>query len=275
MDMPTLQQAIDEPTPATRGLLFAHLANPIAAVRAKAAEGLLKLYAKKPHRAGLARDFGREPEAILLPCLDELRESIGEPRSGPWTVFVASLEMNFDAWREGTGYDLTALRAMNDTERGAIREWVAARLDNRNRAADWRDLEVAAALGLTASLAHRAEDEDPRTRLRAKLALGDSAAVIAELCETIAHGDDEDAVSKALDYVPTYPVDSVKRALIARVRRVDSKFIYASMVMLEVFGGVKDAFAERPFLFSVQSEGRGGPLMAQLIGRVEAVPESR
>ncbi len=269
MDMPTLQAAIEAPSPATRALLFAHLANSKAAVRAKAAEGLLKLYAPQPHRPGLARDFGSEPEAILSRSLVELRELIGEPESPHWKRFVASLEMTMDAWRDGTGYDLAALAAMSELERGAIREMIATRLGNHNRGADWRDLEAAAELGLTEAIAQRADDDDPQTRLRVKEALGDSDAVIAELCATIASSPDADAVSKALDHVTNHPTDAVKQAVITRVRMVDSQFIYASMVMLEVFGGVDDAFAERPFLFQVQRQGRDGELMRQLIGRVD------
>ena len=40
------------------------------------------------------------------------------------------------------------------------------------------------------------------------------------------------------------------------------------MVLLEVFGNVADSFAERPFLFRVQEEGAGGPLMKELLSRV-------
>jgi hypothetical protein len=270
MDMPALHAAIDEPTAATRMLLFAHLANSKAAARARAADGLLQLYATGPHRAGLPRDFGNEPEAILMSCLDELRELIGEPRSVAWNTFVSSLEMNQDSWRDGTGYDLSALREMKDIERGAIREMIATRLGNLNRRADWRDLEAAAVLGLSDSIAQRTNDNDPQTRLRAKVALGDSEAVTAELCATIANSGDADAVSKALDHVTNYPAETVKQAVIARVRKVDSQFIHASMVMLEVFGGVEDAFAERPFLFQVQEQGSTGELMEKLIGRVES-----
>jgi hypothetical protein len=268
MDLPTLQAAIDEPTPATRALLFAHLADAKAAVRAKAAEGLLKLYATRRHRGGLARDFGSEPEAILTRVLDDLRELIGEPASAAWARFVASLEMDMDAWRDGTGYDLAALREMNEIERGAIREMIATRLSKKNRGADWRDLEAARVLELTAAITSRVDDQDPQTRLRAKEALGDAGAVIEELCETIARSRDADAVSKALDRVSGYPTDAVRDALIARVRKVDSQFIVAAMVMLEVFGGVDDAFSERPFLFEVQARGREGELMEKLIARV-------
>jgi hypothetical protein len=228
------------------------------------------LYSTQPHRGGLARDFGSEPEAILEPCLDELRELIHEPKSDAWTRFVASLEMNLDTCRDGTGYDIAALLEMTETERGAIREMIATRLGNRNRSADWRDLEAAEALGLTDAIAGRAQDGDPQTRLRVKEALGDTDAVVAELCQTIAESRDEAAVSKALDHVSNYPTEPVKQAVIARVRKVDSQFIHASMVMLEVFGDVDDAFPERPFLFEVQAQGRDGPLMQKLIARVTA-----
>jgi len=268
MDMPALQAFIDSPTPQTRGVLFAHLANSKAAVRAKAAEGLLKLYATQRHRGGLARDFGTEPEAILKPWLDELRELIHEPKSEAWTRFVASLEMDLDKWRDGTGYDIAALREMTEIERGAIREMIATRLGNHNRSADWRDLEAAEALGLKDAIATRAEDDDPQTRLRVKQALGDEDSVVAELCKTIGTSRDPDAVSKALDHVANYPTDAVKQAVIKRVRKVDSQFITASMVLLEVFGGVDDAFAERPFLFEVQEQGPDGELMKKLIARV-------
>ena len=268
MDMPALYALIDEPTPASRALLFAHLADPVAAARARAADGLLKLYAKRPHRPGLSRDFGSEPEAILMPCLDELRDLIDEPKSQAWTRFVASLEMDQDAWRDGTGYDLAALREMKAIERGAIREMIATRLGKLHRHADWRDLEAAAALDLKDAIALRADDHDPQTRLRVRLALGDTDAVIAQLCETLANGSDADAVSKALDHVANYPTDAVKHALITRVRKVDGQFIYSAMVLLQVFGGVEDAFPERPFLFEVQEQGADGELMKKLIARV-------
>jgi hypothetical protein len=272
-DLPTLQAAIDAPTPATRALLFAQLANAKAAVRAKAAEGLLALYAAEkapaPRAAGLARDFGSDPEAILGRPLDELRALIGEPTSAAWTRFVASLEMNLDSWRDGTGYDLGALREMGEIERGAIGEMIATRLANRNRAADWRDLEAAAELGRADAIARRTDDDDPQTRLRARVALGDTTAIVAELCATIGRGRDVDAVSRALDRVAEHPTAAVREALIARVRKVDSLFIVASMVLLEVFGGVEDAFGERPFLFEVQAQGPDGDLMERLIARAK------
>src|SRR5690349_15918880 len=126
--MLSIQNAIDVPTPGTRAVLFAHLANAVAAVRARSAEGLLELYATREHRGGLAREFGSEPDAILQSCLDELRDLIDEPKSSGWARFVASLEMDIDKWRDGIGYDIPALCEMKEIERGAIRELITTRL---------------------------------------------------------------------------------------------------------------------------------------------------
>jgi hypothetical protein len=269
VDLPTLQHAIDSPTPETRALLFAHLANRTAALRAKAAEGLLELYATRRFRGGLARDFGKEPEAILMRLLDELRDLIGEPRTESWTRFVNSLVLDLDSWRDGLGYDLEALRTVSDIERGALQQLFKARLENRNRKPDWRDLDAAQALGELDVVAQLGDDQDADVRLRSKLITGTDADVATEVTQTLRSSRDEDAVSRALDHVPTHATDEVKEALIERVGKVDANFINAAMVLLEVYGQVDDAWAERPFLFKVQAEGRAGPLVKELIGRIK------
>ena len=268
MDVQTLQAAIDQPNEASRALLFAHLAHAHAAVRAKAAEGLLALYATQRFRGGLARDFGQQPEAILTRCLDELRALIGEPQTPAWTRFVNSLAIDFDAWHDGTGYDIAALHEMSDAERGAIRELIKTRLRDRSRTPDWRDLEAAKALEELPAIAALTDAPDPQLRLRAKLLVADEREIAAELVRTLTGSTDEDAVSRALDHVASYATAAVREALIARVRKVDGSFIPAAMVLLEVFGNVEDAWAERPFLFQVQEQGPQGPLLKQLLARV-------
>lgn len=268
MDLPTLQADIDSPTPETRALLFAHLADRKAAVRAKAAEGLLQLYATRRFRGGLARDFGTEPEAVLMPMLDELRDLIDEPRTESWTRFVNSLVLNLDSWRDGTGYDIDALLSVSAIERGALEQLFTARLDNRNRKPDWRDLDAARALDLVDSIAQLSDDPDPEVRLRSKLLSGSDADVAAELAQTLLNSRDTVAVSKALDYISDHATEAVKAALIHRVQQVDANFINAALVLLEVFANSPDPWAERPFLFEAQEQGRDGTLMKALIARV-------
>lgn len=270
MDSPTLQASIDDPNEVTRVLLFSHLANSKAAVRAKAAEGLLKLYATASYRPELARDFGREPAAILTSVLDELRAVIGEPRTPAWTRFLSSMNQDYAAWRDGIGYDYSAVLEMSEPERGALREMIRTRLGDRIRPADWRDVELAHAMQETAAIAELTTHQDATTRLRSKLLMGTAEDVAAEIVSTLRENTNHDAVSRALDYVPSYATDDVKDALVARVRKVDSNFINAAMVLLAVYGGVQDTWAERPFLFQLQTDGPGGTLMQKLLSRVRA-----
>ncbi len=55
--------------------------------------------------------------------------------------FRASMNIGLDAWRDGTGYDLAALREMNAEELKSVRVLLQGR-------SDWRDAEAIAAIGL-------------------------------------------------------------------------------------------------------------------------------
>lgn len=55
--------------------------------------------------------------------------------------FRASMNIGLDAWRDGTGYDLAALREMDAEELKSVRVLLQGR-------SDWRDAEALAAIGL-------------------------------------------------------------------------------------------------------------------------------
>lgn len=69
----------------------------------------------------------------------------GEPGAHSTAVavqrFAASMEMNFDKWHDGTGYDLEALAAAGPQEREALESLLLSRGVH-----DWRDAEALAAL---------------------------------------------------------------------------------------------------------------------------------
>lgn len=263
-----VQTAAADPSDlAARKALFAYLASGRAAIRARAAQHLLERFAAgKRLRGRLARDFGAEPNAVLTPLLDELREAAAVPKSEAWTRFLRSTVIGLDEWRDGIGYDLDALAAMTEEERSLIRQLLRTRLTDANHTIDWRELEAAGALDDTELLESLKKHTDGSVRLKVAQLLGASGAEEDEICRALSGKDDN--VSKALDLVSEYPTARVKRALVTRVRQVDDHFIYAAMVLLEVFGNVADSFAERPFLFRVQEEGAGGPLMKELLSRV-------
>lgn len=262
-----LQAAADPSDLAARKALFAYLASGRAAIRAKAAQSLLDRFAAdKRLRGGLARDFGSEPNAVLTPLLDELREATGTPKSEAWARFLRSTVIGLDEWRDGIGYDLAALEAMTDEERAIIRQWLRTRLTDGNHTIDWRELEAAGALDDTELLESLQKHADGSVRLKVAQLLGAAGAEEDEICRALSGKSGN--VSRALDLVSEYPTARVKKALVARVRKVDDHFIYAAMVLLEVFGKVADSWDERPFLFRVQEEGAGGPLMKELLSRM-------
>jgi hypothetical protein len=62
--------------------------------------------------------------------------------SAAYDRFLASTEIDYERWKEGEGYDLVALRALEPDEAFRAEHWLLARAGN-----DWRDLEALLALG--------------------------------------------------------------------------------------------------------------------------------
>jgi hypothetical protein len=59
------------------------------------------------------------------------------PHTPAYTRFIASLEMTFDKWHDGEGFDLDAIEEMTDEERHEV-----ARLIKRRRPITWREIEA-------------------------------------------------------------------------------------------------------------------------------------
>ena len=253
---------------ADRPALFACLASRRAAVRAKAAETLLKLDAPRVRvRGGLARDFGSEPDAVTMPLFTELSAVIGWQPSPAWNKFLASLKIDMEQWRDGIGYDLPALAAMHPEERAMIRQWLRSRLTDGGHSIDWRELEAAAALDDTEVLRSLVNHEESDIRLRVKALLGDDEEIEKELCRVLGEADDIGEIARAEALVPHYASSKVKQAMIRRLRKNDEFFVPMGMTLLEVFAKA-DGWAERPFLFRVKAEGVEGPLMKELLAKV-------
>src|SRR4051812_2581110 len=63
------------------------------------------------------------------------------PRSAAYERFIKSMQIGFDQWHDGIGYDLAALSEMDEAERADVRKLLAARAGR-----DWRDVEAVDAL---------------------------------------------------------------------------------------------------------------------------------
>ena len=61
--------------------------------------------------------------------------------NSPMSRFIESMSIDYEKWHDGVGYDLEALKEVNNTEREAIERILV----NRNPP-DWRDIEALATL---------------------------------------------------------------------------------------------------------------------------------
>jgi len=61
--------------------------------------------------------------------------------NSPMSRFIESMKIDYEKWHDGVGYDLEALKEVNNTEREAIERILV----NRNPP-DWRDIEALATL---------------------------------------------------------------------------------------------------------------------------------
>lgn len=88
------------------------------------------------------------------PSMDAIRDAANRPRrrareaapGSPLARFERSLQIDFEKWHDGIGYDLDAIREASPEERAEIEALLL-----RHDARDWRDVEALAALNSPAS----------------------------------------------------------------------------------------------------------------------------
>jgi hypothetical protein len=253
-----------------RPVLFSCLAAKAAAVRADAAKTILAKYGLGAKtRAGLARDFGYEPDAVLTPLLAELAQAIGWELSPAWQKFRASQNIGHDEWREGIGYDLTALAAATPEERAIYKQWLRSRLtDAWFLQIDWRHLEAAAAFGDKVLLKELTGHGRHDIRFRAQQLLGHRKGIETELCRIVRESEDLGEFARAKIQLPEHKSRQVRTAMIERLKRCDEVFVPMAMTFLEIFLDAGDSWSERPELFRIKEEGGEGPLMEAFLERI-------
>jgi hypothetical protein len=164
--------------------------------------------------------------------------------------FKESMVATYDRWHDGIGYDLDALKAMNDAERRSIEVELIADTTN------WRDIEALAALGTETATAH--------IRKHLKHGPNELRLAAARALEHAGAGDEhDDAIVQALETAE--PMQGLARALDMAARRksprvIDALFratlrpdreaaVNAAGLLYFLFGKTQEEFdwAKRPF----------------------------
>ena len=165
--------------------------------------------------------------------------------------FARSMEIDYEKWHDGIGYDLEILRAASPEDRAEIERLVLAR-----GAKDWRDVEALAALGTPAAHAAlrkalRSRDHEVRTAVHEYApALVSDAERTASLVHALERADFYGGLTQALRQVERFHPPEIMEALLRGLRdRSGGVAVHFAAMLMYLHGKADSAFdmAQRPF----------------------------
>ncbi len=179
--------------------------------------------------------------------------------SGPVARFAASMNITYEKWHDGIGYDLDAIRHATPAEHSEIEAIML------NRAVqDWRDLEALEALATpkaTAAIRATLESSNPELRLRAARYLAHEpegeATREAAIVHAIETSDVFTGLTQALDAAAEHPTTAIKDALFRCCLKGSSvAAVHAAALLFYLHGLAKEPFdtAQRPFFLQFATE---------------------
>jgi len=193
------------------------------------------------------------------PDMDAIRRALEPP---PWTPppprddthyrrFRASMEIDYEKWREGIGYDLESIRKAGPEDRRSIEDLVLGR-----GALDWRDVEAMAELNTPrATEALRAILKGTDIRLKQavlRYAPGlttkndRKATLVRALEEAVIYG----GLTQALDELPGYhPPEAIEALFRGALRREGEVAVHFAAMLYYLHGKAEEPFdwSHRPF----------------------------
>lgn len=197
--------------------------------------------------------------------LDEDLRLRARLRLGPseaMRAWDASREIDYERWREGTGYDLAALARMTPAERASVETSLLHGLR------DWRDVQALAALDTPrarAALRRALEEGSDALRMAVlreapQLVAADargSAARTRALVQALATAELYGGLSQALDEVESFHPPAVMEALWRGLRERDgATAVHYAAMLSYLHGAAAEPFdwAQRPFFLTFHTE---------------------
>lgn len=171
--------------------------------------------------------------------------------------FRDSMVLDYDAWRDGTGYDLAALRQMSPGELAETKTLL------KGRDSSWRELDALAVIDeLTGGREIEAELESPDLgpRIKAANLLFENGKLAqadyeTRLCRAVRELTSHEPVcTRVLLYCQGLPTENVKQALLwASWNRTDAAF-HCAALLIYLCGKSQSpiSFEHRPLLFDLQ-----------------------
>jgi hypothetical protein len=179
----------------------------------------------------------------------------------PLQRFIASMEMNFEKWHDGAGYDLDLLRALSPEQREAAEEILIS-----HRPRDWRDIEALAQIDsgrARAAVKAALNDSDPQVRREAMKYAADEIDPMErqrQLLRAIGSSRAYAGLSEMLDEVEEFHPPEVIDALFrATLQREGEVAVHLAAMLLFLHGKSSEPFdwEHRPFFLKFNTEDGG------------------
>lgn len=151
----------------------------------------------------------------LTPAERAVREKLGSDPKSILARFKASMEINYEKWHDGIGYDLDLIKQANPEELKAIEDLLIQR-----RNSDWRDVEALAALNSPRAQgalkeAFRSGDTQVRMAVHSHAPeLMTESQKTASLVQALEQADTSGGLTQALLQVETFHPPEVMTALL-------------------------------------------------------------
>lgn len=175
------------------------------------------------------------------------------------TRFTASMNIDYEKWHDGIGYDIDAIREASPAERTQIEHIMLAR-----GVKDWRDLEALEALAspkATTAIRATLKSKDPELRLRASRILAHEpegeATRDAAIVHAIEQADVFAGLTQALDAAANHPSQAVKDALFrATLNGTSVTAVHTAALLFCLYGKASEPFDmdQRPFFLKFSTE---------------------
>ena len=197
----------------------------------------------------------------------------------PLQRFEKSMEIDYEKWHDGIGYDLDAIRFASQTEREEIEQMLI-----HHSPRDWRDIEALSQIdtkNAQKTIKNAIKDPDPAVRVavtRYAPNLVTNSERSHSIIEGLKHAKIFGGLSQVLDDIEDYHPAEVKDALISGLlsREGDVAVLFAAMLFY-LYGKAKEPFEmkQRPsfLLFNTEDKEKRLHAFRELCKQLSINPE--
>ncbi len=194
--------------------------------------------------------------------------------------FEKSMEIDYEKWHDGVGYDIDAIRSASQTEREAIEQMLI-----HHSPRDWRDIEALAQIDTKSAqetIKNAIKDPNPEVRVavtRYAPNLVTKSERSRSIIDALQHAKIFGGLTQVLDDIEKYHPKEVKEALTTGLltREGDVAVLFAAMLFY-IYGKAKEPFdmKQRPFFLRFNTKNKEERVQAfrELCKQLKINPEN-